>query len=106
MSRDPGVTEMHRIAAIRKRIALVCALTAACSSTVFADIAPAAATGATRERVRQDLAQYRCAGFNPMADEITYPADVEAATHRLQESGCADPDAAGQSPVRRSGQLQ
>jgi hypothetical protein len=106
MSGDPGVTEMHRIAAIRERIALVRALTAACSSPVFADIPPAAATGATRERVRQDLAQYRCAGFNPMADEITYPADVEAATHRLQESGCPDSDAAGKSSVRRSGQLK
>ncbi|MDR5740798.1 MULTISPECIES: DUF4148 domain-containing protein [unclassified Caballeronia] len=95
---------MNRAASIRKRMALVCALTAACASPSFADTAPPPVTDATRERIQQDLAQYRCAGFNPMADEITYPADVEAATQRLQTSGCPNSDAAGNSSKRRSGQ--
>ncbi|WP_036025489.1 DUF4148 domain-containing protein [Paraburkholderia dilworthii] len=43
---------------------------------------------ATRAAVHDDLAAYRCAGYNPVADEINYPADVEAARDRLQSSGC------------------
>jgi hypothetical protein len=37
------------------------------------------AADATPAEVRHDFARYRCAGQNPVADEITYPADIEAA---------------------------
>ncbi len=37
------------------------------------------------EQVQQDLARYRCAGFNPVADETSYPADVERAGARLSQ---------------------
>ncbi|MEZ2354876.1 DUF4148 domain-containing protein [Caballeronia sp. RCC_10] len=37
----------------------------------------------TRAQVRKDLATYRCAGFDPISDEITYPADVERAQARV-----------------------
>jgi hypothetical protein len=37
-----------------------------------------------REAVQQDTQAYRCAGFDPVADEIDYPADVERASKRLQ----------------------
>jgi hypothetical protein len=52
--------------------------------------APAArdADDATRSAVRQDFARYRCAGYNPVADEINYPADIEAARDRLQRGAC------------------
>ncbi|WP_370653507.1 DUF4148 domain-containing protein [Caballeronia sp. Lep1P3] len=50
------------------------------------------ATGAddsTRAHVQRDLATYRCAGFDPVADEITYPADVERAEARVAAGkGC------------------
>ncbi|WP_248323046.1 DUF4148 domain-containing protein [Caballeronia sp. Sq4a] len=56
----------------------------------------------TREQVRSDLARYRCAGYNPVADEITYPNDVDAARARLQDPGCSKPDAASK-PAPRPG---
>ncbi|WP_404980255.1 MULTISPECIES: DUF4148 domain-containing protein [unclassified Caballeronia] len=47
----------------------------------------------TRSQVQKDLATYRCAGFDPVADEITYPADVERAEARVNAGkGCvSDP---------------
>ncbi|MDR5784428.1 DUF4148 domain-containing protein [Caballeronia sp. LZ065] len=49
----------------------------------------AADDGLSRAQVQRELEVYRCAGFNPVADEITYPADVDAARERLaQGDGC------------------
>ena len=43
----------------------------------------------TRAHVQEDLATYRCAGFDTVADEITYPADVERAEARVAAGkGC------------------
>lgn len=63
-------------------------------------------TGLSRAQVQQDLATYRCAGFNPVADEITYPADVEAAQARVaQGDDCVVSRRPPESPrVRDSGQ--
>ncbi|WP_350029629.1 DUF4148 domain-containing protein [Caballeronia sp. ATUFL_M1_KS5A] len=44
----------------------------------------------TRAQVRKDLATFRCAGFDPVADEITYPADVERTQAGVASGkGCA-----------------
>ena len=37
----------------------------------------------TRAQVQKDLTTYRCAGFDPVADEITYPSDVERVEARV-----------------------
>ncbi|WP_244849484.1 DUF4148 domain-containing protein [Caballeronia sp. SL2Y3] len=63
--------------------------------------AHADSTDPTREQVRSDLDRYRCAGYNPVADEITYPNDVDAARARLQDPGCK-PDAAPKQAPRSS----
>ncbi|CAL8481559.1 Lipoprotein (plasmid) [Caballeronia sp. S22] len=39
-----------------------------------------------RRAVEQDSQAYRCAGFNPIADETSYPSDVELASRTLQHS--------------------
>jgi len=52
----------------------------------------------TRAQVQKDLATYRCAGFDPVADEITYPSDVERAKARVAAGeGCV---AARHPPTR------
>jgi hypothetical protein len=63
-------------------------------------------SGLSRAQVQQDLATYRCAGFNPVADEITYPADVEAVQARVAKGeGCAVIRRPPKAPhVRDSGQ--
>ncbi|MDR5857698.1 DUF4148 domain-containing protein [Caballeronia sp. LZ062] len=86
---------------IRRRmtagVAAVCSLALALvlAPEVHADSPSNAAHSAKskREQVREDLARYRCAGYNPVADEITYPNDVDAARERLQDAGCTAPDA-------------
>ncbi|WP_244818065.1 DUF4148 domain-containing protein [Caballeronia sp. Lep1P3] len=84
---------MSRAAFIR--IARTCALALAFAQSSGAHAASSDnASDPTREAVRNDLAQYRCAGYNPIADEINYPNDVDAARERLQHAGCEPPNAA------------
>ena len=102
----------------RSALARVCAACALIIACAWLPDAPAVATtagadntsdtsnardpgDATRAVVRGDLAAYRCAGYNPVADEINYPADVEAARDRLQSSGCET--AAGKPAVPVNG---
>jgi hypothetical protein len=71
------------------RVCMVHALIFACAWLPDARAAAIAqADDATRAAVQDELAAYRCAGYNPVADEINYPADVEAARDRLNSSGC------------------
>jgi hypothetical protein len=61
------------------------------AAAAVCSVAGCATDGAvgTRAQVRNDLATYRCAGFDPVADEITYPADVERAEARVAAgNGC------------------
>jgi len=85
--------------------ALVCALIVACGVAPDAQAASSGGkTDSTRDQVRQDLAQYRCAGYNPIADEIDYPNDVDAARDRLQSSGCQDAGAVASPSKHGKGQ--
>jgi hypothetical protein len=54
-------------------------------------------SGMTRSQVQQDLRQVEAAGYNPATDDnTTYPADVQAAEHRVQrQNGASDNNAYG-----------
>ncbi|QSN63078.1 DUF4148 domain-containing protein [Caballeronia sp. M1242] len=78
--------------------AVVCTLTLGLLTPLNVRAAsPADSKDSTREQVRSDLDRYRCAGYNPIADEITYPNDIDAARARLQDPGCPNPDAASKT---------
>ena len=56
---------------------------------------------ATRRAVQQDTQAYRCAGFNPVADEIEYPVDVERASKRLQnDPSCRNASTSDAMPTK------
>jgi hypothetical protein len=75
--------------AVLAAAATVCAVTSCKTS----------AEDSTRAHVQKDLATLRCAGFDPIADEITYPADVERAQAAVTKgNGCA----ANQHPPTRA----
>jgi hypothetical protein len=43
-------------------------------------------SGLTRAQVREELIQLEKAGYDPaMSNDATYPADIQAAEHRVQE---------------------
>jgi hypothetical protein len=67
---------------------LEAALTAA-ATLCFVAACTTGGDDSTRAHVQAELATYRCAGFDPVADEITYPADVERAEARVAAGeGC------------------
>jgi hypothetical protein len=72
---------------MKTRLIALNIVTAACLLGLLPPFAAFAedTNGLTRAQVRQDLAAYRCAGFNPVADEITYPADVDLARARVEQ---------------------
>ncbi|WP_250536601.1 DUF4148 domain-containing protein [Caballeronia sp. AZ10_KS36] len=82
-------------------LAVVCALSLGLILPFEAHADSTHSTDSTREQVRSDLDRYRCAGYNPVADEITYPNDIDAARARLQDPGCK-PDAAPKQAPRSS----
>lgn len=66
----------------------------------LAGCAPSGEAG--RRAVEHDRQAYRCAGFNPVADETNYPSDVELAGGTLQHSptcsGRTNGQASGKKP--------
>jgi hypothetical protein len=58
---------------------------AAVLATPVASFAQASQQPATRAEVRSELIQLEHAGYNPAtANDATYPADVQAAEHRVE----------------------
>jgi hypothetical protein len=58
-------------------------------------------SGVTRAQVRNELIQLEKAGYNPAtANDATYPADIQAAEHRVQEQNA---QAVAQQPAADTG---
>ena len=72
------------------------AVLAAVLSAPIASFAQSAAP-VTRAQVRAELAQLEKAGYNPAADNVTYPANLQSAEQRVaaQNAQVAESDTSG-----------
>lgn len=81
------VCHFYKVPRRRPGPSFVDALRAPMVLSIVASLAGCAPSGDPgRRAVEQDSQAYRCAGFNPVADETSYPADVELASRTLQRS--------------------
>jgi hypothetical protein len=76
----------------------IAAVLAAAPVVSFAQSNP---SGLTRAQVRAELIQLEKAGYDPaMSNDATYPADIQAAEHRVQAENA---QAAAQQPAADTG---
>jgi hypothetical protein len=90
------MSEVQIMKALIKAVAIAAVLAAPVIS-----FAQTNQSGVTRAQVRAELIQLEKAGYNPAAsDESTYPADIQAAEHRVQEQNA---QAVAQQPSADTG---
>ena len=98
----PRVCHFYKVPRWQPGPSFVDALRAPMVLSIVASLVGCAPSGDPgRRAVEQDSQAYRCAGFNPVADETNYPSDVELAGGTLQHSSTCSGRTNGQASGKK-----